>query len=56
VQFCGDCGSCPGGSDSECPSGSKCIDTCCGFTCAPACAPGACVGGGKGSSGARTTR
>jgi hypothetical protein len=56
VQFCGDCGSCPGGSDGECPSGSHCVDTCCGFTCAPACTPGACVGGGKKSSALRTTR
>ena len=52
VQFCGDCGNCPSGQDSECPSGRACIDTCCGFTCADPCG-GACVGS-KNSSGART--
>ena len=55
VFACGDCGVCPGGTDAECPSGSRCVDTCCGFTCAPPCAPGACQGS-KNSSGARTTR
>lgn len=41
VQSCGDFGLCPGGQDSECADGLCCVDTCCGFTCAPACGAGA---------------
>jgi hypothetical protein len=37
VGSCGDFGLCPGGSDAECAEGMCCVDTCCGFTCAPAC-------------------
>jgi hypothetical protein len=37
VGSCGDFGLCPGGSDTECAEGMCCVDTCCGFTCAPAC-------------------
>src|SRR5437667_6266710 len=37
VQFCGDFGLCPGGSDAECGANLCCIATCCGNTCAPAC-------------------
>lgn len=54
VGSCGDFGLCPGGSDSECAPGFCCVDTCCGFTCAPPC--GFSGAAPKRQGRARTTR
>jgi hypothetical protein len=54
VASCGDFGLCPGGSDSECAEGMCCVNTCCGFTCAPACGAGAAPK--RQGKAARTTR